>query len=393
VQVKALSLADARRALLTAVRSLPPEEVPLPEASGWTVQRTVVARVSLPPEDHATLDGYAVRVGDVAGSLERGLRLAGTVTAGLTAPPPLLPGHCMAVMTGAPVPPGTEAVVPLEATRCTGDMVQVASPPLPGSGIRKAGEEVKTGDVLILPGTLVQPRTLERLAAQGITQLPVSRQARVHVVATGDELVPPGQVPGLAQRVASNLPMLEALVRAEGGSLERGVVVPDDPERLREALAEAVTSDLLVTVGGTLRGAKDLTKTALAGIGAAFLFDGVAIRPGASCAAATLWNAAVVCLPGSPGAAYLGFAALGRPILRALHGRTSPMPAFTARLVEPLPPAAEETVLVAGVVQETAAGLVFHRRGQGWPALGLLAPSPAGSEPDSQITVELLSQG
>jgi molybdopterin molybdotransferase len=356
------------------------------------VQRAIAARVSLPPEDHATLDGYAVRVADVAGSLDRGLRLAGTVTAGLAAPPPLLPGDCMAVTTGALVPPGTEAVVPLEATRRAGDVVQVASPPLPGSGIRKAGEEVQAGDVLILPGTLVQPRTLERLAAQGITELPVSRQARVHVIATGDELVPPGQVPGLGQRVASNLPMLEALVRAGGGSLERGVVVPDDPVQLREALAEAVTCDLLITVGGTLRGSKDLTKSALAGIGAAFLFDGVAIRPGASCAGATVWNAAVVCLPGSPGAAYLGFAALGRPLLRALHGWTSPIPAFTARLVEPLPPAAEETVLVAGVVQQTAAGLEFHRRGQGWPALGLLAPAPAGSDPDPHITVELLSQ-
>jgi len=387
-----LSLADARRALLSIVRSLPPEEVPLPEASGRIVQGTIVARLSLPPEDHATLDGYAVRVDDIVGSEERGLRLAGTVTAGLTAPPPLLPGHCMAVTTGAPVPPGTEAVVPLEATRRTGDVVHVTSPPLPGNGIRKAGEEALAGDVLIPPGTLVQPRTLERLAAQGITQVPVSRQARVRVIATGDELVPPGQVPRLAQRVASNLPMLEALVRASGGQPERGVVLPDDPVQLREALAEAVTSDLLITVGGTLHGSKDLTKAALARIGAVFLFDGVAIRPGASCAAATLRNAAVVCLPGSPGAAYLGFAALGRPLLRALHGWTSPIPALTARLVEPLPPAAEETVLVAGVVQQGAAGLEFYRRGQGWPALGLLGPSPAGSEPDPHITVELLAQ-
>jgi molybdopterin molybdotransferase len=170
--------------------------------------------------------------------------------------------------------------------------------------------------------------------------------------------------------------------------MQRGVVVADDPVRLREALAEAESSDLLLTVGGTLHGSKVLTKGALAAAGAVLLFDGVAIRPGASCAAAILGSTVVVSLPGSPGAAYLGFAALGRPILRALHGRTSPMPAFTARLVEPLPPAAEETVLVAGVVQQTAAGLEFHRRGQGWPALGLLAPSPAGSDPNPHITVE-----
>jgi len=387
-----LSLADARRVLLSAVRSLSPEEVPLPEASGRIVQGTIVARVSLPPEDHATVDGYAVRVGDVVGSQGKGLRLAGTVTAGLTAPPPLLPGHCMAITTGAPVPPGTDAVVPVEGTRRAGDVVLVASPPAAGSGIRKAGDEARAGDVLVLPGTLVQPRTLERLAAQGITQVPVSRRARIHVIATGDELVPPGQAPGLSQRVASNLPMLEALVRASGGSVERGVVVPDDPVQLREALAEAGNSDLLLTVGGTLKGSKDLTKAALTGTGAVFLFDGVAIRPGSSCAAATVWHTVVVCLPGSPGAAYLGFAALCRPLLRALHGWTSPIPAFTARLAEPLPPAAEEMLLVAGVVQETAAGLEFHRRGQGWPALGMLAPSPAGSEPDPHITVEFFPQ-
>ena len=166
------------------------------------------------------------------------------------------------------------------------------------------------------------------------------------------------------------------------------MVVPDDPVRLREAFAEAVTSDLVVTVGGTLTGSKDLTKAALAGIGAAFLFDGVAIRPGSSCAGAVVWNAAVVCLPGSPGAAYLGFAALCQPLLRALHGWTSPIPAFTARLAEPVSRAGEEMLLVAGVVQETAAGLEFSRRGQGWPALGMLAPSPAGSDPDPYITVE-----
>ena len=383
-----LSLAEARRVLLSAVRCLPPEEASLPEASGRIVQGTIVARVSLPTEDHATVDGYAVRLGDLAGSQGEGLRLAGTAAAGLTVPPPLLPGHCVALTTGAPVPPGTEAVVPVEAVRRTGDLVGVVSPPLAGSGIRKAGEEARAGDILILPGTLAQPRTLERLAAQGITQVPVSRRARVHVIATGDELVPPGQPPGPGQRIASNLPMLEALVRAGGGYLERGVVVPDDPVQLREALTEAATCDVLLTVGGTLSGSKDLTKAALAGIGAGFLFDGVAIRPGASCAAATLWNAAVICLPGSPGAAYLGFAALGRPLLRALHGWTSPIPAFTARLAEPLAPAAEETLLVAGVLQETAAGLEFHRRGQGWMALGMLVPSAAGSDPDPHITVE-----
>lgn len=383
-----LSLADARRVLLSAVRSLPPEEVPLPEASGRIVQGTIVARVSLPPEDHATVDGYAVRVGDIGEGRGEGLRLAGMVAAGLSAPPPLLPGTCMAITTGAPLPPGTEAVVPVEAVRRTDDVVRVASPPLPGSGIRKAGEEARVGDVLVLPGTLAQPRTLERLAAQGVTQVPVSRRARVHVIVTGDELVPPGRAPGLGQRVASNLPMLEALVRAGGGTLERGVVVPDDPGQLRQALAEAANSDLLLTVGGTLHGSKDLTKAALAGIGAAFLFDGVAIRPGASCAAATAWDIVVVCLPGNPGAAYLGFAALCRPLLRALHGWASPLPAFRARLAEPLPPAGEETLLVVGVVRETGAGLEFHRRGQGWPALGMRAPSSAGSDPDPHITVE-----
>jgi molybdopterin molybdotransferase len=298
----------------------------------------------------------------------------------------------MAVTTGALIPPGTEAVVPAEAARRAGELVLVASPPLAGSGIRRAGDEARAGDVLVLPGTLARPRTLERLAAQGITRVAVPRRARVRVIAIGDELVPPGQVPGPSQRVASNLPMLEALVRGCGGRVDRGVVVPDDPVQLREAVADAVTSDLLLTVGGTLTGSKDLTKAALAGIGAAFLFDGVAIRPGSSCAGAIVSNIAVLFLPGSPGAAYLGFAALGRPLLWALHGWTSPMPTFTARLAEPLSHTGEETLLVAGVVQETAKGLEFCRRGHGWPALGLLGPSPAGPDPDPRITVELLPQ-
>jgi molybdopterin biosynthesis enzyme len=186
--------------------------------------------------------------------------------------------------------------------------------------------------------------------------------------------------------------MLEALVRACGGQVERGVVVPDDPALLRQAFEQGLGSDLLLTAGGTLRGVRDLTKGVLAEIGVAFLFDGVAMRPGSSCAAASVKGSAVLCLPGSPGAAYLGFAALARPLLRALHGWASPIPAFSARLADPIEPAAEETFLVAGQVGETAEGLEFRRRGQGWPALGMLAPSPAGSGPDPCISVEFFPQ-
>lgn len=386
------SLTDARRLLLSPVRSLPAEVVPLPEAAGRVVQETIRASVCLPASDCAAVDGYAVRVADLVGSEARRLSLAGTITAGPAEPPPLLPGHCMAVMTGAPLPPGADAVVPSEAAHREDDAVGVVTIPAAGSGIRRAGAEARPGEILLSPGTPADPRALERLAGQGISSVSVPRRARVQVIATGDELVPPGETPGVGQRVASNLSMLEALVRACGGQVERSAVAPDDPGILRRAIALSLAADLVLTVGGTLRGSKDLTRAVLTELGATFLFDGVAMRPGSSCAAAAAGSATIVCLPGSPGAAFLGFAALARPLLRVLHGWAQPVPAFTARLAEPLAPSREETLLFSGVVQEEAGSLEFRRGGRGWPALGILAPLPAGERRDPTIIVELLPQ-
>ncbi|MBI2455175.1 MAG: molybdopterin molybdotransferase MoeA [candidate division NC10 bacterium] len=386
------SLADARRMLISAVRSLPAEAVPLTEAAGRIAQEAIRARVCLPAGDCAAVDGYAVRVADLAGSGARRLPLHGTLTAGPAMPPPLPPGHCIAVMTGALLPPGADAVVPAEAAHRETDAVGVVSIPAAGSGIRRAGAEARPEEILLSPGAPADPRTLERLAGQGITRVAVPRRARVHVIATGDELVPPGEAPGIGQRVASNLPMLDAMVRACGGQLAGSAIAPDEPGPLRQALAPSLTADLVLTVGGTLRGSKDLTKAVLTELGATFLFDGVAMRPGSSCAAAMAGGATILCLPGSPGAAFLGFVALGRPLLRALHGWAQPIPAFTARLVEPLAPTQEETLLFSGVVEEEGGALKFRRRGQGWPALGILAPLSADERRDPTISVELLPQ-
>ncbi len=388
-----LSLHEARRSLLSSLRPLPAETVPLAEAAGRIVREAVAARVWLPPADCAAVDGYAVRLTDLAGSGGTSLQLAGTITAGQNLPPALPTGCCVAVMTGAPLPPGTDAVVPVEAAGRQGDAVAIPALPVAGSGIRRAGDEARPGEVVAPSDAPADPRTLERLAGQGITLLTVVRRARVCLIATGDELVPPGEMLRSGQRVASNLPMLEALVRACSGQVEQTRVAPDDPGLLREVIAPALTSDLVLTAGGTLRGSKDLTKAVLADLGAVFQFDGVAMRPGSSCAAATGGQATILCLPGSPEAAFLGFAALGRPLLRALHGWMQPMPAFTARLVEPLEAAAEETLLVSGVVADAGAGPEFRRRGQGWPALGMLAPLADGSSRPPHITVEPLPLG
>lgn len=385
-----VSLDAARRALLSAVHLLPVEAVPLPEAAGRILQEAILARVTLPAADRAALDGYAVRAGDLSKSGGTRLRLAATVTAGLADPPVLPPGHCVAVMTGAALPPGTDAVVPWEATRRDADVVRVTIAPDLGSGIRRAGDEARRGEALVPPGTPADPRTLERLAAQGITSVSVPRRARVRLFATGDELVPPGEEPRAGQRVASNLPMLEAQVRACGGWVDASMVVPDDLELLRRALANSLKCDLVLTTGGTLRGTKDHTKAALADLGATFLFDGVAMRPGSSCAAAVGQGSTILCLPGSPGAAFLAFVALGRPLLRALHGWGPPVPALMARLVAPVASSHEEAVLVSGVVQEVGGRLEFQRNGAGWPALGILATSAGSQGRAREITVELL---
>jgi molybdopterin molybdotransferase len=388
-----ISVAEARQRLARAVRALPVEWLPLSEADGRIVLGPVTACRSLPETDSAALDGYAVRVADLASGGTAALRISGAVTAGQSAPPSLTPGHCVAVTTGAPLPPEADAVVPKEAVNRDGDRVMISVAPPAWGGVRRAGQEVRTGDILLSPGSPVDARNLERLSGQGVTRLPVSRRARVHLVATGDELVRPAGRPGPGQRIASNLPMLEALVRACGGQVTESHVVPDEPEQLRRSLAAALDGDLVLTSGGTLRGAKDLTKQVLTSLGAIFVFDGVAMRPGSSCALATVGQSMVLCLPGSPGAAYLGFAALARPLLRGLHGRSQPIPTFEARLGDPVEPAAEDTVLVSGVVRDTTSGLEFLRRGQGWPGLGLLPPSGVRQFEESRIAVEPLPTG
>lgn len=388
-----VNLAEARHALLSAVIPLPADVVPLAEAAGRIVVEGVAARVLLPPVDCAAVDGYAVRVADVAGCGTSGLRLAGTVTAGSGVLPPLPRVHTVAVMTGAAVPSGVDAVVPHEAARREGDAILIPTVPAAGVGLRRAGSEARPGEVLLASGTQADPRVLERLAGQGISRISVVRRALVHLIATGDELVPPGEEPGPGRRVASNLPMLEALVRACGGEVGQRLVAPDAPDALRQVLGVALVGDLVITTGGTLRGSKDLTKAVLADLGAAFVFDGVAMRPGSSCALASAGKAMVLCLPGSPGAAFLGFAALARPLLRALHGWSQPVPTFSARLAEPLEPTPDVTRLVAGVVVDTSHGLEFRRGGPGWPALGMLVPSRERGHRDPGIAVELLPQG
>ncbi len=385
------SLDAARRALLRGVRSLPAEVLPLCEAAGRIAQEAIAARTSLPPCDCAAVDGYAVRLADLAGSDPKRLRLAGTVSAGEIHPPPLPPGHCLAVMTGAALPAGSDAVIPFEGALREGEDIVVLAAPAAGQGIRRAGDEARAGEILVRRGAPLDPRALERLAGQGIGSVAVPGRARVRLVAVGDELVPPGEAPGAGQRVAGNLPMLAALVRACGGIAEQGVVVPDDPGRIRAAFSDARAADLVVTTGGTMRGVKDLVKAALADLGAALLFEGVAMRPGSSTVAARL-GATILCLPGSPGAAFLAFLALGRPLLRALHGWEAPIPAFFARPTEPLEPAREEARLVAGLLCQGVGGLEFGRGGPGWPALGILPPAAAAGARDGWISVEPLTQ-
>jgi molybdopterin molybdotransferase len=385
-----LTLAEARHSLLRIAGCLPAESVSLPEAAGRIILETITARRSLPEGDRAAVDGYAVRLADAAARGASGLRVAGTATAGLSQPLALPPHHALAVTTGAPLPLEADAVVPQEAVRQEGERVVLRTIPTAGTGIRRAGQEARAGELLVASGDPLDIRTLERLAGQGIPRVSVARRARVHLVATGDELAPPGEEPRAAQRVASNLPMLEALVRACGGQVERSVAVPDDPAQLHRVLAASLGGDLVLTVGGTLGGVKDFTKRVLAGAGGAFLFDGVAMRPGSSCAVVTVGKAIIVCLPGSPGAALLGFVALVRPLLRALHGWSQPIPSFSARLAEAVQPASQETILVSGLVRDVGGGLEFLRRGHGWPALGLVPPSGPGQVRDPFITVELL---
>ncbi|MGY1916095.1 molybdopterin molybdotransferase MoeA [Blastococcus sp. SYSU DS0973] len=317
---------EEHQAVVDALLQASPEEtVPLAAAHGRVLARDVVAAVPLPGFDNSAMDGYAVRWAEVGGAgVPVRLPVAEDIPAGRTDVVPLAPGTAQRIMTGAPLPPGADVVVPVELTDGGTDVVELRDCPPVGSHLRRAGEDIAAGTVALSPGAPLGAAQLGLAAAVGVTELRVRRRPRVLVLSTGSELVAPGEELAPGQIYESNSTLLVAAVEEAGGTARRLHFVPDDVDQfLGTVRAELATADLLVTSGGVSAGAYEVVKDAFGTLGTVD-FVKVAMQPGGPQGAGTVDGVPVVTLPGNPVSAFVSFEVFVRPALRRALGHTAP---------------------------------------------------------------------
>ncbi len=317
------SVAEHQRVVLGDTRPLPAVTASLLDADDLVLAQAVTASWPLPSFDNSSMDGYAVRAADVAGASPEhavSLPVRGDIAAGQVAAERLEPGTAVRIMTGAPVPQGADAVVPVEWTDAATDTVSITRTPDLGAHIRLRGEDVAAGEVVLEPGTPINSRVIAMLAAVGIAGIPVHRRPRVSVISTGDELVDPGVDPGVGQIVDSNSYMLTAAVREAGAEAVRIGPVRDDEDELERVLAqEAERSDLILTSGGVSMGAYDTVKAVLTRLGGVE-FVKVAMQPGMPQGSGHIGSTPIVTLPGNPVSSFVSFEVFVRPLIRRMLG-------------------------------------------------------------------------
>jgi molybdopterin molybdotransferase len=313
-----IPLAEAQRRILAALGPLPAVAVGLDEALGLALAGDVKASHDVPPFANSAMDGYAVRVADVA-QVPVELMVVAEVAAGRTTSEKVRPGTAIKIMTGAPLPDGAEAVVRVEETETTPGGVRILATVGPGTSVRLAGGDVREGSLLFSAGTRLTPVHLAMLATIGVAEPLVGRRPRVAVASTGDELRPP-TVAGLApgQIRDSNRPLLKALLAEAGVEVIDFGIIGDEPDRLRSIVTEAAASaDLVVTSGGVSMGDRDVVKETLAG---GVDFWQVAIQPAKPLGFGAVNGTPFFGLPGNPVSVMVAFEQFVRPGLLWMMG-------------------------------------------------------------------------
>ncbi|MFK4147912.1 gephyrin-like molybdotransferase Glp [Streptomyces sp. NPDC004065] len=337
--------------ILATVRPLDPIELQLLDAQGCVLVEDVTVPVSLPPFDNSSMDGYAVRVADVSGASEEFpavLEVVGDVAAGASDPVRVGPGQAARIMTGAPLPPGAETVVPVEWTdgglgegpvsgmrarslspEQAGGHVRVHRPAGARAHVRAEGSDVRAGDRALRAGTVLGPPHIGLLAAIGRGSVRVRPRPRVVVLSTGSELVQPGEPLGGGRIYDSNSFALTAAARDAGAIAYRVGAVADDADELRSTIDDQlVRADLLVTTGGVSVGAYDVVKEALSRVGdedepgAGVEFRRLAMQPGKPQGFGSVGpdHVPLLALPGNPVSSYVSFELFVRPAIRTLMG-------------------------------------------------------------------------
>jgi molybdopterin molybdotransferase len=316
-----IALEEARDYILDRCAPLPPRSVPLLEGAGCVLAEDVVADEDVPPFANTAMDGYALRAADTADPPVR-LRVVGTLAAGSAPSTEVRPGQAVRIMTGAPIPPGADAVVMVERTQSEnrGATVLVEVAVTPGQHLREAGEDLRAGDAVFEAGTVLTPGHLGVLASIGRETVQVVPRARVGVLSTGDELVEGGRPLRAGQIRDSNRPTLLALVAGAGCEAVDLGLVGDDEQALVAAVERGVAAcDALVTSGGVSVGDFDYVKAVLERLGEMHWWQ-VAIRPAKPLAFGMIGSTPVFGLPGNPVSSMVSFELFARPALRQMMG-------------------------------------------------------------------------
>jgi molybdopterin molybdotransferase len=360
------SVEEHQRVVTELITARPPEAVELHDAEGLVLAEDVTAVLSLPVFDNSSMDGYAVRADEVtSATAEHPVKLpvAEDIPAGRTDIPTLDPGTAHRIMTGAPIPAGATAIVPVEATDGGTDVVTITTPSAEGRHIRRAGEDVAAGATVLRAGQVVTPAVVGLAAALGLHRLIVIPRQRVLVISTGSELISPGVALRPGQIYESNSLMLAAAIREAGADVVAAVTASDDVEHFTAVLDQyAAEADLIITSGGVSAGAYEVVKDAFGRTGDQGVeFVKVAMQPGMPQGTGRVAGTPIVTAPGNPVSALVSFEVFIRPALRSAMGLPVPQrPRRSAVLAETLTAPAGKRQFRRGVFDPTTNTVAGH---------------------------------
>jgi molybdopterin molybdotransferase len=328
-----LTLAEAQEQVLQRSRPLPAEPVPIAAAGGRVTAEDVLARVDLPPFASSAMDGFAVRAADLPAILA----IVGESAAGGPFEGRLEAGCAVAISTGAVVPDGADAVVPIEVVVKQANTVEIPDDAEPGANVRPQGGDVAAGDLVVPTGSRLSPARLAAAAASGIAEISCRRSPRVAVLATGSELVAPGEALRPGQIYETNTLMVCSALGVAGAEVAAEPPAADDEAALRTALERGLAADVLVTSGGVSVGEHDLVRAVERELGVEEVFWRVSVKPGKPVSFGVRGDTLVFGLPGNPVSALVGCELFVKPALRALQGLVEALPRYeVGKLARPL---------------------------------------------------------
>lgn len=345
-------LVEVRGEILKRIERLPAEQLPLAAASGRTTAEDILSGDAIPPFDNTAMDGFGLRHTDTADATEAHpvrLKVSAIVEAGTEELPQIQPGEAARIYTGAPIPPGIDCVIPFEHTHSYDDeQVEISKPVPNGHSIRRAGDDLRVGEVAIPAGTVLNPAAIGLLATVGCSQVPVVRRPRVAVHSSGNELIPVEQAlcPGKIRN--SNLYSICARLERWGADVLPRPVLIDTPEAVRDGLNEtlALRPDAIVTTGGVSAGDLDYIREVARELGSDVQVRRVNMKPGKPLVDGTIGGVPFFGLPGNPAACLVSFEVFVRPALARMEGRDDgPLPHRRARVIR------DETIRGAGRLQ------------------------------------------